>query len=158
MSDMSCSKSRRSMSILSLLLIFSLLLSTAAVAAPEPEKPNITAAAAIVMDYDTGAILYEKDADTMRVPASMTKVMTAYIIFEELEAGNLTLDTMVPISAENAQKSRDGKNYPASVPLPAGSSVSVDTLLKLIMIPSPAPAASLWLSISPAVRGPLSIG
>ena len=155
---MSCSKSRRSMSILSLLLIFSLLLSTAAVAAPEPEKPNITAPAAIVMDYDTGAILYEKDADTMRVPASMTKVMTAYIIFEELEAGNLTLDTMVPISAENAQKSRDGKNYPASVPLPAGSSVSVDTLLKLIMIPSPAPAASLWLSISPAVRGPLSIG
>ena len=47
-------------------------------------------------DYpDTGEALYEKDADTMRVPASMTKVMTAYIIFEELEAGNLTLDTLV---------------------------------------------------------------
>ena len=55
--------------------------------------------------------------------------MTAYLIFEELEAGNLTLDTLVPISAENAQKSQDAKNYPASVPLPAGSSVPVDTLL-----------------------------
>lgn len=62
--------------------------------------------------------------------------MTAYLIFEELEAGNLTLDTLVPISAENAQKSQDAKNYPASVPLPAGSSVPVDTLLKLILVPS----------------------
>ena len=122
--------------IMGLLLTLSILLSSAAVAAEEPDIPSVTAASAIVIDYDTGEALYEKDADTMRVPASMTKVMTAYIIFEELEAGNLTLDTMVPISTENAQKSRDGKNYPASVPLPAGSSVSVDTLLKLILVPS----------------------
>ena len=119
-----------------LLLLFSLLLTPAALAAPEPEPPDITAASAIVIDCDTGAVLYEKDADTMRVPASMTKVMTAYLIFEELEAGNLTLDTLVPISAENAQKSRDGGNYPASVPLTAGSSVPVDTLLRLILVPS----------------------
>lgn len=122
--------------IMGLLLTLSILLSTAAVAAEEPDIPSVTAASAIVIDYDTGEVLYEKDADTMRVPASMTKVMTAYIIFEELEAGNLTLDTMVSISDENAQKSRDGKSYPASVPLPAGSSVSVDTLLKLILVPS----------------------
>ena len=130
------SRPRRFASALALILLFSLLLSTAAIAAPEPDRPSVTAASAIVIDYDTGEVLYEKDADTMRVPASMTKVMTAYIIFEELEAGNLTLDTMVPISAANAQKSRDGKNYPASVPLTAGSSVSVDTLLRLILIPS----------------------
>ena len=130
------SKTRRSMRVIGLVLLLAFLLSSVAIAAPAPEKPSITAASAIVMDYDTGEVLYEKDADTMRVPASMTKVMTAYIIFEELEAGNLTLDTMVPISAANAQKSRDAKNYPASVPLPAGSSVSVDTLLRLILIPS----------------------
>ena len=90
---MSCSKSRRSMSILSLLLIFSLLLSTAAVAAPEPEKPNITAAAAIVMDYDTGAILYEKNADVSYYPASITKILTALVIIE-----NCDLDDMVTFS------------------------------------------------------------
>lgn len=124
------------MRVMGLVLLLAFLLSQMALAAPAPQEPSVTAASAIVMDYDTGEVLYEKDADTMRVPASMTKVMTAYIIFEELEAGNLTLDTMVPISAANAQKSRDGSNYPASVPLTAGSSVSVDTLLKLIMIPS----------------------
>lgn len=129
-------KTSRSMRVMGLVLLLALLLSQTALAAPAPKKPSITAASAIVMDYDTGEVLYEKDADTMRVPASMTKVMTAYIIFEELEAGNLTLDTMVPISASNAQKSRDAKNYPASVPLTAGSKVSVDTLLRLIMIPS----------------------
>lgn len=99
---MSSPKVHRSSRLLILVLVLSLLLGTAAVAAPEPEQPDITAAAAIVMDYDTGQVLYEKDADAMRVPASMTKVMTAYLIFEELEAGNLTLDTLVPISAENA--------------------------------------------------------
>ena len=122
--------------LLALTLLFALLLTSVVFAADAPKKPAITADSAIVIDYDTGETLYEKDADTMRVPASMTKVMTAYIIFEELESGNLTLDTMVPISAANAQKSRDGKSYPTSVPLTAGSSVSVDTLLKLILIPS----------------------
>ena len=116
-------------------LLFALLLTSTVVAATPPTPPNITADSAIVMDYDTGEVLYEKDADTMRVPASMTKVMTAYIIFEELEAGNLTLDTMVPVSNTNADRSRSS-SYPAMVPLPYGKSQSVDTLLKLILIPS----------------------
>ena len=101
-----------------------------------PDPPEITADRAIVIDYDTGETLYEKDADSMGIPASMTKVMTAYIIFEELEAGNLTLDTLVPVSAENAAISRDMDNYPAAVPLAAGSSLPVDTLLRLILLPS----------------------
>ena len=121
--------------ITALTLLFALLLTSTVVAATPPTPPNITADSAIVMDYDTGEVLYEKDADTMRVPASMTKVMTAYIIFEELEAGNLTLDIMVPVSNTNADRSRSS-SYPAMVPLPYGKSQSVDTLLKLILIPS----------------------
>lgn len=121
--------------ITALTLLFALLLTSTVVAATPPTPPNVTADSAIVMDYDTGEVLYEKDADTMRVPASMTKVMTAYIIFEELEAGNLTLDTMVPVSNTNADRSRSS-SYPAMVPLPYGKSQSVDTLLKLILIPS----------------------
>lgn len=118
-----------------LTLLFALLLTSTVLAAEPPKKPSITADSAIVIDYDTGEVLYEKDADIMRVPASMTKVMTAYIIFEELEAGNLTLDTMVLVSKTNADRSRSS-NYPAIVPLPYGQSQSVDTLLKLILIPS----------------------
>lgn len=121
--------------LLALTLLFALLLTSAVFAADAPKKPTITADSAIVIDYDTGETLYEKDADTMRVPASMTKVMTAYIIFEELEAGRLTLDTMVPVSNTNADRSRSS-SYPAIVPLPYGKSQSVDTLLKLILIPS----------------------
>ena len=130
-------KYHRFTTVLALLLVCSLLCGSAGAAAPAaPQAPSVTAASAIVMDCDSGEVLYEKDADTMRVPASMTKVMTAYLIFEELEAGRLTLDTMVPISAQNARKSLDGSSYPASVLLTAGSSVSVDTLLRLILIPS----------------------
>ena len=121
---------------LALTLLFSITIPAAAVVPTAPAWPSIYADSAIVIDYDTGETLYTKNADSQMVPASMTKVMTAYIIFEELEAGNITLDTMVPISAKNAQISRDGTNYPASVPLPAGSSVSVDMLLKLILLPS----------------------
>lgn len=97
--------------------------------------PEIAAASAIVIDFETGDVLYEKDADTMRVPASMTKVMTAYIIFEELEAGNLALDTEITITRSQSQLSNN-KNYPAMVYLPVGMKVDVDTLLKLILLPS----------------------
>ena len=128
----SASTKRRFASVLLALL---LLLSLVPVSAAQPDKPEIYAESAIVIDYDTGETIYAKDDDSLRVPASMTKIMTAYIIFEELEAGTFTLDTMVPISAENARKSRDS-SYPAMVPLPSGGEVSVETLLKLILIPS----------------------
>lgn len=96
---------------------------------------DIYAQSAIVIDYDTGDAIYEKDADTLRAPASMTKVMTAYIIFEELESGNLTLDTKITISNKNANISKDSR-YPAMVYLRANSQISVDMLLKLILLPS----------------------
>lgn len=103
-------------------------------AAVQPQL-ELYAASAIVIDAETGYVIYEKDADTMRSPASMTKVMTAYLIFEELEAGRLTQDTKITISNRNAAISRN-PNYPAMVNLRAGSQVSVDTLLKLILLPS----------------------
>ncbi len=119
-------------SLLVLLAVVVAMLATPAAAAAEP---SVSAYSAIVIDYDTGEVLYGKDIDTMRVPASMTKVMTAYIIFEELEAGNLTWDTQLPISDAAAAMSRNSA-YPTAVPLPYGDSLDVDTLLKLILIPS----------------------
>ena len=118
--------------VLCLILVVVLSLSSTVFAAG---SVNVTASAAIVMDYDTGEILYAKDIDTKRVPASMTKIMTAYIIYEELGSGNITKDSQFFISDSARAKSRDNYNYPASVPL-VGDTISVDTLLKLIMLPS----------------------
>lgn len=56
---------------------------------------------ALLLDFDTGAVLYEKSADELMVPASMAKLATALVAFEELAAGRLTLDSEIGIS-ENA--------------------------------------------------------
>ncbi len=49
--------------------------------------------AGIVVDVKTGKTLYSASADELRFPASLTKIMTLYIVFEELEAGRLRMDT-----------------------------------------------------------------
>lgn len=104
-------------------------------ALPAASALSFAAESAFVMDGDTGEELYSYNGDVARVPASMTKVLTAYIIYQELEAGSLTLDTPVTISHNAAVKSRD-TNYPTAVPLTEGATYTVDTLLHLIMIPS----------------------
>ena len=114
--------------ILSVILCFSMTF-------PNAFALNFAAESVFVMDGDTGEELYSYNGDTARVPASMTKVLTAYIVYEELEKGTITLDTPVKISHNVAVKSRDS-SYPTAVPLTEGATYSVDTLLHLIMIPS----------------------
>lgn len=60
---------------------------------------EISAASGILMEVETGKILYEKDSNTKRSPASVTKVMTLLLIFEQLESGKLSLDDIVTTSA-----------------------------------------------------------
>lgn len=119
---------------ISYLLVFALLLQILVIPMPV-EAASITAESAIVIDHNTGEILYEKNSDANMVPASITKVMTAYIVYEEIEAGNLSKDSMIKTSKTAAKMSRD-KSYPMAVPLEEGASYSVDKLLELIMIPS----------------------
>src|SRR5712675_791954 len=59
--------------------------------------------AAIVVDANSGNVLHSSNADALRHPASLTKIMTLYLLFERLEAGKLKLDTPLPVSehAEN---------------------------------------------------------
>lgn len=122
---------KKTFTVLCLVLIAICAFSGTAFAAT---APNVTAAAAIALDYDTGEVLYAKDIDTMHVPASMTKIMTAYIIYEEMEQGNITKTSQFNISSHAKSISNDS-SYPMAVPL-TGSTISVDTLLKLIMVPS----------------------
>ena len=71
---------------------------------PESEQlqqlTGIQAPSAILMSED-GTVLYEKDADTPREPASVTKVMTMLLVMEALESGQITLDEMVTTSARS---------------------------------------------------------
>ncbi len=86
------------------------LLAAAAVshaATPVPAPPSVKAGAYFLMDYYSGATLAEKDPDRKIEPASITKVMTAFVIFKEVEAGNLSLDDTVTVS-ENAWRKSMG--------------------------------------------------
>ncbi|MEL7042819.1 MAG: D-alanyl-D-alanine carboxypeptidase family protein [Pseudomonadota bacterium] len=56
---------------------------------------------AVIMDHETGEILWSKDGDTPMIPASMTKMMTAYFVFDLISEGEITLDTEMVVS-ENA--------------------------------------------------------
>ncbi|WP_240633454.1 D-alanyl-D-alanine carboxypeptidase family protein [Paenibacillus montanisoli] len=78
----------------------------AAEAAPNPL--GVEARAAVLIDADSGQVLYALDADTAYPPASMTKLMTEYLVLEEITAGRLKLTDMVTTSKEAADIPPDG--------------------------------------------------
>jgi D-alanyl-D-alanine carboxypeptidase len=83
--------------------------------------------AAIVMDADSGAVLHETDADQPRYPASLTKIMTLYMLFEAIEAGKVKMTTRLSVSAHAASQS------PTKLDLDEGDLVPVrDLMLGLI--------------------------
>uniref|UniRef100_UPI003139D0AA D-alanyl-D-alanine carboxypeptidase family protein n=1 Tax=Marinimicrobium sp. C2-29 TaxID=3139825 RepID=UPI003139D0AA len=80
---------------------------TAAVQAQQviiPAPPQLAATAYLLMDADTGKVLVEHDADEVLPPASLTKMMTSYIVSEEIEQGRISEDDMVPISVKAWRK------------------------------------------------------
>ena len=85
---------------------------------------------AILMEASTGQVIYEKDADSKRSPASITKIMTLLLIFENLEKGTIKLDDEVTTSAY--AKSMGG----SQVFLEEGEIQTVDTLIKCIAVAS----------------------
>jgi D-alanyl-D-alanine carboxypeptidase (penicillin-binding protein 5/6) len=65
---------------------------------PTPAAPQLSASSYILMDFDSGEVLVEQDADARVDLASITKLMTSYVVFQELAGGNLQLDDVVTIS------------------------------------------------------------
>lgn len=118
----------------SLLVALALCLSLAPTALAEGE-PWVEAAGAIVLDHDTGEVYFEKNADTARPVASMTKVMSVYLVFEEIAAGGLSPDSRITASPRAAEISNNPE-YSGMEKLSAGESYPVDTLLRLIMTSS----------------------
>lgn len=89
----------------------------------------------ILMDYDTGQALYAKEADKKIPPASMSKLMTVYILFEKLTDGSLSLDDTFTVS-ENAWRKGGAASGGSTMFLSIGDKVRVEDLLKGIIIQS----------------------
>lgn len=96
----------------------------------QAQPPEVGSKAAIVMEASTGNVVYEKNPDERRSPASITKIMTLILIFDALEAGDITLDEMVTTSAH--AKSMGG----SQVFLEEGEQQTVETLIKCIVVAS----------------------
>ena len=111
------------------LAVFSSNLLVAA-AAIIPRSPEIAATSYILLDAKTGHIIVEENADEALPPASLTKIMTAYIAVEEILSGNLRLDDEVHIS-EKAWRMEGSKMF-----VGVDTQVSVEDLLRGIIIQS----------------------
>ena len=93
-------------------------------------SPEVSAPSAILMEKSTGTVLYELDSHTQYEPASVTKVMTLLLTFEALDAGAITLDQMVTISAQAV--SMGG----SQIWLKENEQMSVQDLLKAVTVVS----------------------
>lgn len=111
--------------LLTLLLIFTFLILTV-----NAQEFDVDAPAAILVDAETGQVLYEKNADETRPPASITKIMALLIAMEEVEKGNISLDDEVSIS--RYAESMGG----SQIFLAADTRVKFGDLLKAVTIAS----------------------
>ncbi|WP_420797048.1 D-alanyl-D-alanine carboxypeptidase family protein [Ectothiorhodospira mobilis] len=121
--------------LMPLLLLLSLLWPAfaGAVALQVPPPSDLTARNYIVMEADSGSVLAARDPDQRVPPASLTKLMTAYLVFKELEKGGLTLDTPIKVS-ESAW--RTGMTGASRMFIEVGDRVRVEDLLKGVIVQS----------------------
>ncbi len=103
---------------------------TSAMKRPVPAPPKIGANSYILIDYHSGKILAERIPDTKVAPASITKLMTAYVVFNEIKSGNISLDEEVTIS-EKAWRTSGSRMF-----VEVGKKVPVKLLLQGMIIQS----------------------
>ncbi|MCJ2375734.1 serine hydrolase [Vibrio sp. ZSDZ34] len=128
-------KKKSSMKFLSSFALTASIAATSAVAGPivMPDAPQIGAKGFVLMDYNSGKVLAEKEMNTQLHPASLTKMMTSYVIGQEVKRGNISLDDEVTIS-----KNAWAKNFPDSSKMfiEVGTKVKVEDLNRGIIIQS----------------------
>src|SRR5277367_995342 len=110
----------------------------------EGAVPGSPAFSAIVVDANSGRTLYSADENGLRHPASITKVMTLYLLFEQLDSGAMTLRTQIPISEHAAAQE------PSKLGLAPGDTISVDDAIKAVVTRS---ANDMAVAIAEAVGG-----
>ncbi len=95
-----------------------------------PAAPKIAASSFILMDYYTGKILAENNADIKLAPASLTKIMTVYVAFREISSGHLNLNDLATVS-QNAWQTGGSRMF-----LEVNNKVTIEDLIKGIVIQS----------------------
>lgn len=113
-----------------LLLCFLLAAPAAALDAQDPAAPEVAAPSAVLIERETGTVLYAKDEAERRPPASVTKVMTLLLIAEAVDSGELALDDMVTASERAA--SMGG----SQIWLEVGEQLSVSDMIKCVAVVS----------------------
>ncbi|MGP8032616.1 MAG: D-alanyl-D-alanine carboxypeptidase family protein [Steroidobacteraceae bacterium] len=116
--------------VLAVLLALSALPRPAAAAAPIPAPPSVNARAWILVDHFTGKVLAEHNADAREEPASLTKLMTAYVVFTALSEGRLKLTDQATIST-HAWHAEGSRSF-----VQVGTQVPVDILIKGMIVQS----------------------
>lgn len=106
------------------------LFSLSAIAAPLPSPPELAARSYVLLDFQSGQVLAERDANLRAEPASITKVMTDYIAFEELKQGRIQLDDAVLIS-EKAWRTEGSRTF-----VEVGQRVKLEHLIRGSIIQS----------------------
>jgi len=99
-------------------------------ARPVPAPPQLGAKSYILVDFNSGRTLVEHNADARIEPASITKLMTAYVVFAELAQGNISLEDMVPVS-ERAWRTGGSRMF-----IDPSMQVSVEDLIRGMVIQS----------------------
>jgi len=117
-------------SFLTFFTLLFLFIFAANAAVPIPAPPKVAAKNYILVDGNSGRVLAEQEADIQVEPASITKLMTSYVIYNELEAGRLSMDDMVTIS-EKAWRMGGSRMY-----VEVDKQVSVHDLMKGLIIQS----------------------
>ncbi len=108
---------------------FTLIIAAAFMAAAPAAKAGPHNDAAMVMDAETGRVLYARSADAARAPASLTKVMTLYILFDQIKAGRMSLDDTMTVSARAATQE------PSRLGVKKGQTISVrDAIYALVVV------------------------
>lgn len=97
---------------------------------PLPEPPTLSARSYVLVDFTTGKVLAEKEPDLQLEPASITKVMTSYVVFSELASGNLQLNEEVVIS-EKAWRMGGSRMF-----IEVGKRVSIEDLIRGMVVAS----------------------
>lgn len=101
-------------------------------ASAAPSAPEVEAESALVIDFDTRQVLLDQNADEQRGIASMTKMLVEYILFEEIESGNISWDTEVTVSEYAHQVSQDLEL--SNVPLENGGTYTIQELYESLAI------------------------
>ena len=127
-----------------IVVLCAFIASLACMATSVPAQAANSRYAAIVIDAKTGKTLFSRNADSARYPASLTKMMTLYILFEEIERGRFKMDSPLPVSKHAAGRP------PSKLGLRPGQTILVRDAIRALAVKSANDVASV---IAEAVEG-----